>query len=169
MKVLVRRWTLDDLIVIQDVLWKTWVDSYSHFISEEDLKGYFSEHYDLDSLRSLYHNPLADGFVGLEDDKIVGFMRTAREPEENRYYVSSIYVLPQFQGHGIGRALMVRAAEEARGFKLDRLWVGVMVQNTQAGDWYKSMGYEIVRTEPFVMGKSTVDHYIGFIKLESIR
>ncbi|TSA14675.1 GNAT family N-acetyltransferase [bacterium] len=166
---LVRRWTLDDLTLIQDVLWKTWLDSYSHFIPEEDLKSYFSEHYDLDSLRTLFHNPLADGFVALDDDKLAGFMRTARDTEENRYYVSSIYVLPQFQGKKIGKALMERAGQEAKAFKLDRIWIGVMVQNTQAVDWYKSMGYEVVRTEPFTMGKLTVDHYIGFVKIDSIR
>lgn len=96
-------------------------------------------------------------------------MRTARDPEENRYYISSIYVLPQSQTKGLGRGLMVRAAEEARAFRLDRVWIGVMVQNTQALDWYKSMGYEVVRTEPFTMGKSTVDHHVGFLKVDSIR
>ena len=165
----VRRWTLDDLTVIQEVLWKTWLDSYSHFIPEADLKSYFSEHYDLDSLRTLFHNPMADGFVALDGNSLAGFMRTARDPEENRYYVSSIYVLPQYQAKGIGKALMERAAQEAKAFGLDRLWVGVMVQNTQTVDWYKSMGYEVVRTEPFTMGKSTVDHHVGFIKVDSIR
>jgi ribosomal protein S18 acetylase RimI-like enzyme len=166
---LVRRWTLDDLTYIQDVLWKTWLDSYSHFIPEENLRAYFSEHYDLDSLRTLFHNPMADGFVVMDEGTVVGFMRTAREPEENRYYVSSLYVMPQYQTKGLGRALMKRAADEAKGFHLDRIWVGVMVENKQAVDWYKTMGYEIVRTEPFTMGASTVDHYIGFIKLDSIR
>ncbi len=166
---LVRRWTLDDLTVIQDVLWKTWVHSYSHFIPEEDLTSYFSEHYDLDSLRTLFHNPMADGFVAEDEGVVVGFMRTAREPEENRYYVSSIYVLPPYQTKGLGKALMKRAAEEAKGFRLDRVWIGVMVQNHQAEDWYKTMGYQVVRTEPFTMGKSTVDHHIGFILIDSIR
>jgi ribosomal protein S18 acetylase RimI-like enzyme len=164
----VRRWTLDDLTTIQDVLWKTWLKSYSNFIPEEDLRSYFSEHYDLDALRNLFHNPMADGFVAIVDGKIMGFMRTARDPEENRYYVSSLYVMPQSQSKGLGKALMRRAAEEAKGFHLDRIWLGVMVQNTQAVDWYKSMSYEIVRTEPFTMGNSTVDHYIGYIMLKSI-
>lgn len=166
---LVRRWTLDDLTVIQDVLWKTWVHSYSHFIPEEDLTSYFLEHYDLDSLRTLFHNPMADGFVAEDDGVVVGFMRTAREPEENRYYVSSLYVLPPYQTKGLGKALMKRAAEEAKGFHLDRIWIGVMVQNHQAVDWYKTVGYQVARTEPFTMGKSTVDHHIGFILIDSIR
>jgi diamine N-acetyltransferase len=164
----VRRWTLDDLSLIQDVLWKTWLDSYSPFIPEEDLRAYFAEHYDLDSLRTLFHNPMADGFVAEEDGKVVGFMRTARDPEENRYYVSSLYVLPQYQTKGLGKSLMKRAAQEAKAFHLDRLWIGVMVQNHHTVDWYKSMGYQVVRTEPFQMGKSNVEHHIGFIMNDSI-
>ena len=166
---IVRRWTLDDLGIIQDVLWKTWLDSYSHFIPEEDLKAYFSEHYDMDSLRSLFHNPMADGFVAEADGNVVGFMRTARDPEENRYYVSSLYVLPQYQATGLGKALMKRSADEAKSFHLDRVWIGVMVENHQTVEWYKRMGYQVVRTEPFTMGKSTVDHHIGFILNDSIR
>ena len=78
-------------------------------------------------------------------------------------------MIPQYQQKVLGRELMIRAAEEAKGFRLDRVWIGVMVQNQQAYKWYKTMGYEVVRTEPFPMGKSTVDHYIGFVKIESIR
>lgn len=165
---LVRRWNLDDLSTIQDVLWKTWLDAYSHFIPEEDVKSYFTEHYDLDSLRTLFHNPMVDGFVAVYDEKVVGFMRTAREPEENRYYVSSLYVLPDYQGKGLGKELMKRAAQEAKAFKLDRVWIGVMVQNHQAVAWYATMGYKVVRNEPFKMGKSTVDHYIGYILAEPL-
>jgi hypothetical protein len=165
---LVRRWTLNDLTVIQDVLWKTWVESYKPFIPESDLKSYFSEHYDLDALTALFHNPLADGYVAEVDGKVVGFMRTARESEENRYYVSSMYVLPQYQARGLGHELMKRAAKEAKAFKLDRVWIGVMVQNRGTVEWYEKMGYTTVRTEPFIMGKSTVDHYIGYVLVESL-
>ncbi|MEK6757061.1 MAG: GNAT family N-acetyltransferase [Bacteroidota bacterium] len=165
---LVRRWTLKDLPVVQDVLWKTWLESYKPFIPEADLKSYFSEHYDLDALTTLFQNPMAHGFVAEVDGRVVGFMRTAHEPEENRYYVSSIYVLPDFQNRGLGRDLMKRAAEEAKSFKLDRVWIGVMVQNRQAVEWYEKMGYKVVRTEPFTMGASTVDHYIGYVLLESL-
>lgn len=165
---LVRRWSQKDLPVIQDVLWKTWVDSYSSYIPEADLKSYFTEHYDLDALTDLFSNPLADGFVAEVDGSVVGFMRTARETEENRYYVSSLYVLPQYQSRGLGREMMKMAAAEAKRFHLDRVWIGVMVDNKQAVDWYQKMGYQVVRTEPFTMGNSTVDHYIGFVLVESL-
>jgi ribosomal protein S18 acetylase RimI-like enzyme len=166
---LVRRWTLKDLPVIQDVLWKTWMESYKPFIPETDLRSYFSEHYDLQALTTLFGNPMANGFVAEVDGTIVGFMRTAREPEENRYYMSSLYILPDYQNRGLGGELMKRAGEEAKSFRLDRVWIGVMVQNRQTVEWYEKRGYKIVRTEPFSMGESTVDHYIGYVLLESLQ
>jgi hypothetical protein len=30
------------------------------------------------------------------------------------------------------------------------------------------MGYKAVRTEPFTMGQSTVDHYIGYVPVDSL-
>ena len=150
------------------MLWKTWREAYSSFIPEADLKSYFTEHYDLKALTELFENPLVSGFVAEVDGEVAGFIRTTLDREENRYYVSSIYVLPQHQSKGIGRELMKQAAAEARMHKLDRVWLGVMVQNRQALLWYEQMGYTIVRQEPFVMGQSIVDHYIGFIPVESI-
>ncbi len=165
---LIRKWTLEDLPTIQNVLWKTWVDSYSTFIPERDLKSYFGEHYDVEALKELFRNPLVSGYVAEVDGAVVGFMRTTKDWEENQFYVSSIYLLPQFQGKGLGRQLMVKAAEEAFAAKLDKIWVGVMMQNEQAYEWYKKMGYTIVRTEPFRMGNSLVDHYIGYISVEAL-
>jgi ribosomal protein S18 acetylase RimI-like enzyme len=164
----IRKWTTNDLPVIQNVLWKTWVEAYSSFLPEPDLKSYFSEHYDLDALTELFKNPLVSGYVAEVDGSVVGFMRTTKDWEENKYFVSSVYILPAFQKKGLGLALMRKAAEEASASRLDRVWVGVMVQNHEARQWYDRMGYVVMRTEPFMMGNSSVEHDIGYIPIESI-
>lgn len=164
----IRPWMLEDLLSIQNVLWKTWVDSYSSFIPEEDLKAYFKEHYDIEALTELFHSPPVVGFVAEVDEQLAGFMRTTHEWEENRFYVSSLYVLPQFQGLGLGHTLMKRAAEEAAKHQLDKIWLGVMTQNESAFQWYQKMGYQVVKVEPFKMGRATVDHYIGYLPVSSL-
>ena len=164
----IRKWTTHDLPVIQNVLWKTWMEAYSSFLPESDLKSYFSEHYDLEALTELFNNPLVSGYVAEVDGSVVGFMRTTKDWEENKFYVSSVYILPPFQKKGLGLALMKKAAEEAASSHLDRVWVGVMVQNRDARQWYERMGYVVMRTEPFTMGASTVEHDIGYIPIESI-
>ena len=69
------------------------------------------------------------------------------------------------QGLGLGHRLMASAEERARELGADRIWLGVMVKNAQAVAWYKKMGFTVTETSPFVMGSTTVDHYIGCLPL----
>jgi ribosomal protein S18 acetylase RimI-like enzyme len=58
---------------------------------------------------------------------------------------------------------MACAEERARELGTDRIWLGVMVKNAQAVAWHKKMGYIVTETAPFVMGSTSVDHYIGYL------
>jgi hypothetical protein len=40
-----------------------------------------------------------------------------------------------------------------------------MIKNAPAAAWYKKMGYMVTETAPFVMGSTSVDHYIGYLPL----
>ena len=139
--------------------------TYSSFIPESDLKSYFDIHYAEASLVSMFDDPFTHGFVAEADDQIAGYVRLFFNRDEDRLYVPSLYFLPGFQGQGMGRRLL-EAAEGYAGEKgLDRLWIGVMVKNRQAVAFYRKMGFQFVREEPFTMGKTTVCHVIGYKKL----
>jgi ribosomal protein S18 acetylase RimI-like enzyme len=73
-----------------------------------------------------------------------------------------VYVLPSYQGQGIGGKLMRAAEERALAAGMKELWLGVMVQNTAALEWYRRNGFSFVEEAPFTMGKTTVNHLIGF-------
>jgi hypothetical protein len=75
-----------------------------------------------------------------------------------------MYLLPDFLGQGIGRRLLEAAEEYAAEKQVDRLWIGVMVKNRQALLFYRKVGFQFVREEPFTMGKTTVSHLIGYKK-----
>ena len=165
MNLLIRQWTLKDLPVVQRVTWTTWLDAYSSFIPERDLKSYFDSHYTLEALSALVQPPAKNGFVAVVDDKVVGYAKTLFNGEEKRFYVSSLYILPEYQGKGIGGKLMAAAEEHARSFGVESVWLGVMTQNTQALEWYKKMGFEFFEEAPFAMGGTTVIHLIGCRKI----
>ncbi|MBP1678989.1 MAG: Histone acetyltransferase HPA2-like protein, partial [Bacteroidetes bacterium] len=76
-------------------------------------------------------------------------------------------VRPRYQGAGIGGRLLEHAEREARERGADALWLGVMVKNTRALEWYKRIGFMFVEEAPFVMGASSADHLIGFRPLTS--
>jgi diamine N-acetyltransferase len=165
MSIAIRQWTLEDLPSVRQVTWDTWLDAYSSFIPESDLRHYFDAHYTLDLLTQLIHTPLMNGFVAEVNGSVVGYVKTKFNKEENRFYVSSLYILPGRQGMGIGGKLMAAAEELAKTLGADSVWLGVMTQNTPALDWYKRHGFTFVEEAPFTMGQTTVVHLIGYRKI----
>lgn len=160
-----REWTEGDFDSVRDVILRTWMDAYSSFIPMEDLRSYFDLHYDFDALHRLYRNPDVKGFVAFIAGRPAGVLRSYFDRAESRFYVSSLYVLPDHQGTGIGNRLMKMAEEHALECGMKEVWLGVMKQNTPALDWYRRHGFEFVEELPFSMGRTTVQHLIGFRKI----
>lgn len=162
MEILIRPWRMEDLPAVRRILWESWMVTYSAFIPEEDLRSYYEATYRLDSLANLYKSSFVHGFIGEAEGMAAGFARTQFHLNENRLYLASLYLLPVFQGRGIGGRLLRVAEAKARDYGLGELWVGVMVWNEAACRWYDKRGFRFVREEPFRMGRTIVPHRIGF-------
>lgn len=163
MRTEIRSWRDPDIETIRTITWETWVDAYSSFIPVEDLRTYFDRAYSAQALRDLRAQPNVDGFVAeIGGETVVGYLKTHLEKDEGRFYVSSVYVLPSYQGQGIGGKLMRAAEERALAAGMKQVWLGVMVQNTAALEWYRRNGFSFVEEAPFTMGRTTVNHLIGF-------
>jgi diamine N-acetyltransferase len=166
--VLLRDWKEDDLDSIRRITWETWNATYSSFIPERDLKAYFNRHYTREELATLWHDQHFRGYLALVDGVPAGYAKANYSVDENKLYVQSMYVLPQYQGMGIGRLLLERAEQRARKYDLDRIWLGVMMQNTAALAWYKRIGFQFVEESPFMIGETTVQHLIGYRVLRTV-
>jgi ribosomal protein S18 acetylase RimI-like enzyme len=164
MGISIRSWQKSDLESIKRITWRSWISTYSSFIPENDLRSYFDTHYTEASLLSMFDDPSVQGFIAEVDDHIAGYARLFFNRDENRLYVSSLYLLPEFEGKGIGIRLLESAEGYAAEKGLDELWIGVMVKNSQALVFYRKVGFLFVREEPFTMGKTTVSHLIGYKK-----
>jgi len=160
----IRTWQKSDLESIRRITWQSWISTYSSFIPESDLKSYFVTHYTEASLLSMFNDPFTQGFIAEVDDQAVGYIRLFFNRDEHRLYVPSFHVLTGFQKQGIGMRLLESAEEYAAEKGLDELWIGVMVKNRQALLLYRKVGFLFVREEPFTMGKTTVNHLIGYKK-----
>jgi diamine N-acetyltransferase len=158
----IREWKLEDLLAVQQITWVTWLATYSSFIPLADLKTYFDEHYSLHALGVLFRDEQVDGLLGLVNDQIVGYEKNMFSVDEQRYYVSSLYILPQYQGLGLGKDLLDAAESKAVQRGLDRIWLGVMVENKSTLSWYQKHGFVFIEELPFTMGKTTVPHLIGY-------
>ena len=156
------RWTQDDLPVFREILRETWHDAYGGFIAAVDLDEYLDDQYSIEMLGELFRSPRVTGYIARVNGEPAPLMRTESDEEKRRLYISSLYVRPRYQGRGIGGQLLGHAEREARERGADSLWLGVMVKNTRALDWYRKIGFTFVEEAPFVMGASSADHLIGF-------
>jgi diamine N-acetyltransferase len=163
--VTVREWMRGDLPAVRRITWETWLATYASFIPIEDMQTYFDGHYTPEDLNRLFESPNVRCAVAECDGAVVGFGRTQFNSQENRLYLSSLYVLPSFQGMGIGMMLVGEAESIARSRQLEEIWLGVMVENADALAWYRKIGFIFEREEPFIMGGTTVNHLIGFKKI----
>ena len=66
--------------------------------------------------------------------------------------LNRIYVVAEWQGRGVARALMERALADARRAGCDRLWLGVWEHNPKAMAFYRKLGFEVVGTQAFMLG-----------------
>jgi ribosomal protein S18 acetylase RimI-like enzyme len=71
------------------------------------------------------------------------------EAEEDEFYISNVAVLPQFQGHGAGKALMAYAEQLAQENNLKKCSLIVAHGHEPARRLYMHLGYQVVQTFHF--------------------
>lgn len=145
----VRRAVASDADAIERVRTDTWRDAYRGLMPDSLLDGLG---YDATRRRAVMSvlPPHQFVLVAEVDGAVVGFClggrsRTPEDPYRGEVY--AIYVLPEHQGRGIGRALLQAGAKELveRGFGSMIIWV--LRENAPSRRFYERMGGRYVRDE----------------------
>ncbi len=160
-----RPWHKNDFDQVYKILMESWDKAYSSFIPTEDLTYYLNQTYNTAKLEELFNSENVFCFVAEVDNKAVGWLKLSNDKVENRFYLSSIYILPEFQKLKIGKQLMEIALTNAKGNGFSEIWIGVMDKNINALGWYEKVGFTFEEKLPFQMGKTVVQHLIGRKKL----
>ncbi|HAB52989.1 MAG: hypothetical protein A2315_04340 [Ignavibacteria bacterium RIFOXYB2_FULL_35_12] len=160
-KISLRNWTKEDFQTVRNILLVTWKDAYN-FIPEKDIITHLENYYGEAKLLELFDNHLVMGILAEIENKSVGWMKLFNDELRDKFFISSLYVLPELQGYGIGKKLLVKAEEIAAKLKYEKVWLGVMKDNVKALEWYKKIGFQFVEEEPFKMGDTEVLHLIGY-------
>lgn len=159
--ILIKDWSEKDFSTVRKILLETWFNTYT-FIPEEDIRFHLEKFYTIEKLQQLYTDSNTNCFMAEVNENPIGWMKLYNNEDQKRFYVSSHYVLPDYQGFGIGRKLLEAAESLAGKMNYDRIWLGVMKDNIKALNWYKKIGFYFIEEEPFQMGKTIVIHLIGY-------
>ncbi len=160
--VIIRMWTQQDIPIVRERAIEIWRATYGSFIPDKDLVLFHQTLFSEERLLEYISSPDLCGFLAEVDGETVAFAKTYYAALESNFYLSSLYVLPGFQGMGIGKAMLTVSEDIGLAHGADEVWLGVMKQNEKALHWYMQLGFEFVREAPFMMGGTSVPHLIGF-------
>jgi ribosomal protein S18 acetylase RimI-like enzyme len=134
----------------------SWQDAYRGILSDDYLESRVTDD------RSRHWREIAicpdDVVIVADDGRVIGFIAISCRPEP---YIDNLHVLPGLRSRGVGRQLMVAAAEAllCRGKSTAYLWV--FEQNRRAVRFYERLGGVVVAR----MMQPTVGHDLPDLKV----
>jgi len=160
-EIAIRNWTREDFSIVKNILLTTWKNTYT-FIPEEDILLHFEKHYSEDRLIEILNDPFSNGIIAEVNSVPAGWLKLFEDHINKKFFVSSLYVLPDYQGFGLGKKLLNEAYRIAKEKQFSKVWLGVMKQNVRSLEWYQKLGFIFDEEEPFQMGSTQVMHLIGY-------
>ena len=163
--ILLRKAKEQDIEIISDLAERIWPQTYSEYISEEQLRYMLDLMYNkgelLAQLQKGYHF-----LIAAEDGNDVGFACiSVIDPESQTYKLHKLYVLPEMHGKGVGKILIneVKNIAQRNSGKFLQLNVN---KNNKAKIFYEKIGFTIKETVKIDIGNGFfMDDYIMDLKL----
>lgn len=140
----IRNATSEDIQIIQDIAQKTWPVSYADMISKAQIEYMLDMMYNDQTLLG----QMASGhiFYILETgNKPVGFTGIEPFKQESYIFIHKLYVLPGYQGKGIGKELINYIIGMASEMKMKEVRLNVNRTN-KAVQFYLKNGFEILKS-----------------------
>lgn len=138
--------------LIQSIAYRTWPDTFEGILSTDQILYMLEQMYNLEALLEQtrvkgHHFILAKngldylGFASIE-------FNFGKAPQTK---IHKIYILPEAQGKGVGKALFAEIAKRAGQAGNLKLLLNVNREN-QAIRFYEGMGFKIAKTEDIDIG-----------------
>jgi ribosomal protein S18 acetylase RimI-like enzyme len=93
-------------------------------------------------------------------DRIIGYAMLVRDATDDTAELSKMYLLPDYHGAGVSKALMDLALATAEQWGVRCVWLGVNQGNQRAQRFYAKSGFKVNGTRTFQVGTRREDDYV---------
>ncbi|HIW38798.1 MAG TPA: GNAT family N-acetyltransferase [Candidatus Jeotgalicoccus stercoravium] len=136
----IREMLIEDTKQVQDVAKKSWNATYEGIIPDNIQENFLKGAYNDEMMKKrLIHSLM---LVAEVENKIVGFANFSPVNEKGEVELSAIYLYPEYQGYGIGSALLDKGVSNLENLK--EIYINVEKDNTIGTNFYKAKGFKIV-------------------------
>lgn len=152
----IRQLAKEELIKVQSIAHRTWPSTFANILSPEQIQYMLNLMYALKTLES----QLEKGHTFLlveEEGKELGFAGFELNHSDGpKAKLHKIYLLPESQGKGVGKKLILEVAARAKATGQKNLLLNVNKYNQNAIDFYKRIGFEEIYKEVIDIGSGYV-------------
>ena len=158
MKLHLRPCIITDLEVLINLGRRTFIEAFEKDNKPEDFKIYLDSAFreetlykELQDINSAYY------FIYMESS-LVGYIKLNENEAQsdindiNSIELERIYVLAEFQGHGIGEWVLRQVISIAKVKNRSYVWLGVWEHNPKAIKFYQRLGFYKFGTHPYFIG-----------------
>ena len=143
MEVKLRALELNDIPSVQEVAHATYDATYTSW-TDAERAAVLGELYATERLEGAYRNPSVRAWVAETDRRVVGYAYLVVGQlfaSAGEGVLMAFYVLPDYQGRGLGSRLFDTVCEAARDADCAALWVAVLKDNLRSRRWYEAHGF----------------------------
>ena len=147
-----------------DFAQSVFIDYYTDLIGYDQSVYMADKFLSADAIRTLINDGAVFNLV-MEDDKILGFYECKKE--EERVFLSKLYVEKNYRGKGIGRYMFDDLLSYTKDNNLNRIYLTVNKGNTPSFNIYRHLGFEIIDSVETDIGHGYImDDYIMELKIQ---
>jgi len=158
MDIFLKKCGIEDLGALYALSAATFTDTFASTNTPANMDAYISAAYSPDKLRAELLNPDSDFYFLYAGGALAGYIKLNDCPAQTDVHdpdaleIERLYMHRNFQGLGLGSALMQKALDVARARGKKYVWLGVWEGNNKARAFYHKHGFYPFGSHPFVMG-----------------
>lgn len=135
----IRKMTEEDIGQVQQVAKVSWHDTYKGIIPLEVQEAFLNAAYNNEMMQMRLKGFM---FVAEVNDKVVGFANYSPVSDDGEAELAAIYIFPEYQGQGIGTALLEEGTKHLIG--VTTIFINVEKDNEIGVNFYKAKDFQIV-------------------------
>ncbi|MEH7097451.1 GNAT family N-acetyltransferase [Neobacillus vireti] len=171
MTITIKKCTLDDLRILQDISYETFDETFKDQNTPENMNAYLDKAFNVNQLEQELSNSSSQFFFVYVNNEVAGYLKVNVNEAQSEgmgnesLEIERIYVRNKFQKHGLGKLLFNKAMDIAMEHNKKKIWLGVWEKNENAIAFYKKMGFVQNGAHFFYMGD---EEQMDFIMIKAL-
>lgn len=147
---------INDVDLLCEIGSKTFIETYGHQNTPEDLKKYLEEKFNKKQISEEILTPKTIFLLVELENEIIGYAKMrvnlVENPDMKSLEIERIYISKDYHGQKYGAMLMQKCIDVAIENNYESIWLGVWEHNPKAINFYQKWGFEIFGEHIFQLG-----------------